>query len=830
MSYVTLDPLQDISPFIQARSLNTYSQEVIKNIKMVTFFHNGLANIFGSYIYRIQKYPGDIDLVETFTECCTIPEVISKFIVSLKRVVTNILNEKNHFFSEFKAGFDNGYNINIGECILGYYFPAPGFAELVEKMHRQKLLNDEEAHTIFSVLDLQTHDGWSFDTISQIFRKHLILRWTAQEILNGFKIIRGQKVLLEQALKQKTFVKIDMIAHVDGRFVEVTNFIGLVLKKKDNTTWININVDIEANHEVLAVLPFEVERLYFSDFYYSPFKMIKRMFSLSRSGRNAALLNLLIDVISSNISLLYQLKSQIESIVIILEKAPTVPNKLIFNQLDNMKHSFSSILQFTPTQINIITQTIDEVNSLDSSSRSNRIVLLENLNKKIIKPMINGLSISYLNEKGLNPPPTIVLPGFRTYANLLREPGPLPEYSNYRRKPGSIIPAPPPIPNYYTQVQAIGYTPNRYLEPGFSQQPAILQDTYDSNVFHEALSTLNTPELSPWTPQSEPGTPIPVSVLSYPWTPQTEPQSPQLDAQAVTEGITKAIAKESLIKKSSVASMRPRVTTRLEPAYIPPIQRRVTTRLEPAYIPGQISQPTVEQTVEQTAEQIFANQLSNRLAQLKQQETFTRKVVPPIIDSYDWTPQPEIAIDDPNYHRITAEERAFLNDPNLHLLNMQNDFAIPIVEVPKNKTIQELDNLQNQIWANVIQQEAIAVQRDQEKEIILQREGESVAPLTKKRARALSRDSYTRLKNAIEVEKERFLQAPEGPESVEEMRVIAHAQAVLNQQGQEVERVIPFYQVTNPEFVHARNTAARLQNQIARVLQANIDRQKFLNK
>jgi len=120
MSYETLDVDKNINPFIKIKELDSYSRDMIQNIKLLTFFPKG-SMMMGSNTYAIQKYPGDIDLMETFYDCCTKEEVIDKYIKALKRVVYDIIHTPEHYLSEFKAGLDYRYNINIGTLSNGVW-------------------------------------------------------------------------------------------------------------------------------------------------------------------------------------------------------------------------------------------------------------------------------------------------------------------------------------------------------------------------------------------------------------------------------------------------------------------------------------------------------------------------------------------------------------------------------------------------------------------------------------------------------------------------------------------------------------------------------------
>jgi hypothetical protein len=421
MSYTALDINKNIQPFIQTKSLLSYPKEVLKNIKLLTFFPEGLATPFGSYIYRIQKYPGDLDLTENFYECCSIKEVIEKFIKSLKRMVKEIQNTPNHYFSEFKAGLDKRYNMEIlGNLENGVFNVNPNLNKIFKKMFSENLFDNNEKKQIQDILKKKIKNENDYDILYNIIRNRRILRWSAEEILRGFKNLDNDRVIkLKDALKDHTHVKIDMIALVDGKFIEITNFVGLGVTYEDGRTeWINI--DVNENHDVIKHLPHEIEKLYFSDFYYSPFKMVKRIYSLSRTRKDVETLNKIISIISSNVSLLYQIKSDIDNIILVLDKIKKYPKEEINRELDNMKVRLSNILQFTKEEENDIDYILDYAKKIPTKDIT--IFLLQSLNNKFIKPLINNLTLQYLNDVGLNPPPDYLLPENRKYSNKIRYP------------------------------------------------------------------------------------------------------------------------------------------------------------------------------------------------------------------------------------------------------------------------------------------------------------------------------------------------------------------------------------------------------------------------
>lgn len=423
MSYIGVNPTKNIGRFLESKPKTSYPQSVNNEIHLLTFSKNGEAVPFGSYIYRIQKYPGDVDLVESFQECCDVDEVVAKFEKSLKRIVRNVQKKKSHYYSEVKAGLDLRYDINLGEIEYGRYYPNPDIIPYSNKLHQNGLLSNEELAIIHYIFNKDIYNGDDYDAIFNIYREHRILRWTADEVLKGKKVLSGKVIMtLNQALRFESPVKIDVISNINGRFIEVTNFLELAVKNGDQMT--KINIDLEENHDIPRTLPIEIEKLYFSNYYYSPFKMIKRMYSLSRHNQDKDTLLKILPFLSSNTSLLYQIKSELDTIILILKKFQNPSPKAIFNQLDEMKNRIAAVVELDDDELVIINEYIDYINK--NKDKKIKIELLGKL-KKYITPIINDESISYLQSIGFNPPPHYLLPPKMTYAYITRSPDDNPE-------------------------------------------------------------------------------------------------------------------------------------------------------------------------------------------------------------------------------------------------------------------------------------------------------------------------------------------------------------------------------------------------------------------
>lgn len=431
MSYVGINPYEDIEPFIDTKPKTSYPDSVKKEIKLLSFSENGLAVPFGSYIYRIQKYPGDIDLLENYVYGESVEENVENFYKSLKRVIKRIQKNRYHYYSETKIGLDKRYEIDIGVCDEGFYTPAKGLLKRIRKMYKKQLFSLDEFKLIKYVLKKgQVLDSDDYDVVFNEIRKHRILRWTEKEIFKGVKTLPGnKKITIKEALVMKTPIKIDEIIFINGRFIEQTNFIQISYLKSGQI--IPINIDISTYNDPYVSLPREIEKLYFSDYYYSPFKMIKRMYSFLRHAfyfdkdetARQPLLNIL-PIISSNVSLIYQIKSEIDTMILIYEKIKSPPKVSIDKQLDEMKGRLVNAIELTTDEINNFNELVDLARV--TSNKTKKIKILKAINK-ILKPIINSETIEYLNRVNFNPPPDYLLPKHKTYYRLVRKPEDNPE-------------------------------------------------------------------------------------------------------------------------------------------------------------------------------------------------------------------------------------------------------------------------------------------------------------------------------------------------------------------------------------------------------------------
>lgn len=387
---------------------DSYTDEVIDNANLLSVSEKG-AMPFGSYIYKIQKYPSDIDFTETFEHNGSIIDIAKQFKDRFLKVVNNIIRTKFHYILEAKIGEDPRYD--FGSKIIGYiekgiyYISEKMKIDLVNlstKLYDNLLISGDDYDKIILIMQKKYLDSYDYDIVYNTFREYKVLRWSVDEILRGYKELLGNiRINIVDAILNGGHVKIDMLTPINGKFTELTNFFYLIKKEPNGKDYyINIKKSMEKTEFLKRSeleLPIEVERLFFSKYYYNPFKGLKRLWALARHYRDVLMLEKLTPIVTGNISLLYQLKSEIDTIITILKTFMYLPKVLINNQIQYVKSKMVHVLE-----LNKYDDTFSKM--LNKATNENeRYAKIETLSiiKDYMIDAINILSLREINKRGL---------------------------------------------------------------------------------------------------------------------------------------------------------------------------------------------------------------------------------------------------------------------------------------------------------------------------------------------------------------------------------------------------------------------------------------------
>jgi hypothetical protein len=205
---------------IEPREIN----EQLKNIIDIVTIDQDVKPV-GTFGYNIFKYPGDIDLFEKLRSDKPLKLFLENIVSRLKNIIQSILLSNNIFFVEFKTGIDQRFNI-VDYTDITY------LAKQLKKWHEHGFITREEGIVSMSLIK-NYHDAKqsnidvenSFTSMMENIREYRMLRWTASEILEGKKKLRGTtEISLYDALNMKEVTKLDTLIWYDNRYIEMTNF------------------------------------------------------------------------------------------------------------------------------------------------------------------------------------------------------------------------------------------------------------------------------------------------------------------------------------------------------------------------------------------------------------------------------------------------------------------------------------------------------------------------------------------------------------------------------------------------------------------------------
>ena len=200
------------------------------------------------------------------------------------------------------------------------------------------------------------------------------LRWDLNEIHHK----ENNGVSFEEALKQKGIIKMDIVALIGSRFVEITEVYNIKLKGTSNMDY--------SKEKVINDILEEYKDMVKDGNY---MKSLKKMFSLVKlHDPNDKKLDVLMDYFNSPIGFLYRCKADLETILLILNYRKFEINE-IRNSLQVLKEQVSAFS---------VENNIEKISSLKSKED-----MKEPLRKQIqkIKDFLNRDARKFISNRNL---------------------------------------------------------------------------------------------------------------------------------------------------------------------------------------------------------------------------------------------------------------------------------------------------------------------------------------------------------------------------------------------------------------------------------------------
>jgi hypothetical protein len=294
-------------------------------------------NIYGSFSYRLQSFPGDIDSTN-IVEYATSEDIACKDIVKQLQNLTKKLlsNHLNRHYSDLKCGtYPNGESIH-----------------------------------------------WKAHEVIQGFRDPNV------DDINGFK--SKKKITLYDAVSDKgAMIKLDMLAEYMGRYVEVS----CLYQVSTENGPLTLLIEDETNKFLSSLAKDTGKQLKKGKF----FKVIKRMFSNAKLRGDEKILKILEPLIDSNLSRLASLKADLSTLKLLLSVGKFPDNDVLKNELDKFKFSLDNILDIK-LPFDDIYKKIDKLyTSIKDKKKTASNKLLDVL-ESTLDDVINTETIKYLNS------------------------------------------------------------------------------------------------------------------------------------------------------------------------------------------------------------------------------------------------------------------------------------------------------------------------------------------------------------------------------------------------------------------------------------------------
>ena len=365
---------------LQLRKTESLTPDIKKIIEILTIDSKSPPQIVGSFRYRAHEYPSDIDLYEPVHGCCNFNTSTKNIAKKIQTMIKKIKRLRFTYLGDFKAGVDSRFLIDIGTYdpeknkLEGY--DQYRIVERIADIYKQRLLTKTEALEIIELVR-ENPNAYQYQQLRDAVRKRYVLRWTAEELLQGYKrLILEKEITLEEAISQGTIVKIDVWALIDDRFMEITNWFLLVANIDGQNIYLSEKPDMYQKSLKREIL------LYKNPLFKKHMKLAKRMWLYAISEQDHYTIGKLYPLFSSPMAKMNQIQSELEILIGMLTQLKSPPYHLINKQVAMFKTRIGTVpeLYLKDAFSSKIFKYLD--NTL--SAKNDKIKMVENLEKSLI--------------------------------------------------------------------------------------------------------------------------------------------------------------------------------------------------------------------------------------------------------------------------------------------------------------------------------------------------------------------------------------------------------------------------------------------------------------
>jgi len=419
------------------RNKNDYTPYTISAIKRILYsgdYKSDSVIFYGSSMYKISLYAGDLDCMEYVHE--SDPNLIVK---RLQQIVYDIeynnknsktLIEEKRFYTigDIKCGIDDRFDIDLGYVknmkIMNYdpkkiikqidalkkYMSVQEYEIIVSKLlHEDDSIDHESSKLKISPKYTPAISQWL--DVNEWFYNKKIIRWTPDDILKGHVMHNDKKFHLKDSIKNG-MCKFDMIYNNVGTYMEVSNLFIFTINGK-------MNLDDDKTKLIEDVKNAIFEKFFaYNINVLKGFKLCYTLCKLEGYDKYMIMINKLL---VGDFGKIGKIMSELATCSDILKYTDikninTVLFDVIENTIFSIDYIISSLTMFDLSDItSVITRIIDIYHSIDTAKRitEERIelikstldalkkTLMEWLNKNMIEYTLNN-DLLPINKKFLN--------------------------------------------------------------------------------------------------------------------------------------------------------------------------------------------------------------------------------------------------------------------------------------------------------------------------------------------------------------------------------------------------------------------------------------------
>ena len=344
-----------------------YPHDAVTILDAMSFTGGRNIKLVGSMSLRSQQYAGDYDAFESVPPA-SVPSLVRRF----KHIIKTLRGLPNTLIGDIKCGVVDEWDV------LGDTRDLTRSRRKLDELARDNIITPNERKMATTAL--------KGDHPEKVIKFH-ILRWTPAEILAGQQEYRGRVITLAEALQTHGLCKIDVVSLVQhSRYTDFSCIYefhtpsGKVMNKMD--------------YDIVGSLRRDID-------YYSKkgkwVKVMKRQFALAKIEDRTASIQYLHSVLSSDLGRLYQIVSDLGTLLVLLGAKKGDPKMMRF-EIDQMIGRLSNIYDLPA----YLKAEWDVLGTIKSALRSPKLLprvkelydkleeVMEKEAKRFVRPKDNG--------------------------------------------------------------------------------------------------------------------------------------------------------------------------------------------------------------------------------------------------------------------------------------------------------------------------------------------------------------------------------------------------------------------------------------------------------